>query len=65
VTRGIRVAVVGLIVAVGLSLAQAAVNGPFSLALAVLAGLAVALTRLDAILILVCAALAGILAGYL
>jgi chromate transporter len=65
VTRGIRVAVVGLIVAVGLSLAQAEVHDPFALAVAVLAGLLLAFTRFDAILILVAAAIAGILAAHL
>jgi chromate transporter len=65
VTRGIRVAVVGLIVAVGLSLAQAEVHDPFGLAVAVLAGLIVAFTRFDAMLILAAAALAGILVAHL
>ncbi len=64
VTRGIGLAVVGLIVAVGAQLLQTSVQGPVTLAVALLAGVAVAATRLDAVLILAAAALAGILIAH-
>ena len=56
---------VGLIAAVGLQLVGAAAGGPFALALAAVAGVLVAVTRLDAVLILALAALAGLVAGHL
>jgi len=62
VTRGIGLAVVGLIAAVGAQLVQATVNSPLGAAVAVLAGLLAAFTRVDALYILGGAALAGILA---
>jgi len=51
VTRGIGLAVVGLIAAVGAQLVQATVNSPLGAAVAVLAGLLAAFTRVDALYI--------------
>ncbi|GAC1398841.1 MAG: hypothetical protein NVSMB65_17120 [Chloroflexota bacterium] len=65
VTHGIGLTVVGLIAAVGLQLVGAAAAGPFAPALAAVAGVLVAVTRLDAVLILALAALAGLVAGHL
>ena len=65
VTRGINLAVVGLIAAVGAQLVQATVTSPFTAAIAALAALAVAFTRLDAVIVLLAAAIAGLLAGFM
>lgn len=60
VTRGVGMAVVGLIVAVGSMLAQQIIRTPFDLIVSLLSGAALVLTRLDPLMVLLLAALAGI-----